>query len=279
VKEAQQISAGLHEVGPTADEVVVTEPARLLAQERGIPDSVLRSLGKAVVRTEDVRALAGVQNTDEAKRNKRQQAVAEMVTRSHDIPAAHLTTKIFLDADLDDGPLGHVPRVVRAVTTARKTGSDVFGWYDEGRFTPAPSESVVGITVDLGTGLWVPVLRDVERLSLEDISESILEFGYKAVKERFDAVDLEGGQFTVSLPVGNGMHTSVAMILPPQVAILALGDPVNEVVPGPDGSVRTATFVDATLSYDHRVVNGREAAEFLAAVRESIENPRNHYRG
>jgi pyruvate dehydrogenase E2 component (dihydrolipoamide acetyltransferase) len=134
------------------------------------------------------------------------------------------------------------------------------------------SDINIGIAVALEEGLVVPVIRNADRLSLEEMAKQSKELAEKAQKKKLFPLDYEGGTFTVSNLGMLGVDSFVAIINPPQCAILAVGRVAPRAVPQGDKIV-ARSMMTMTLSADHRVVDGAIAARFLREVRSLLEKP------
>jgi pyruvate dehydrogenase E2 component (dihydrolipoamide acetyltransferase) len=130
----------------------------------------------------------------------------------------------------------------------------------------------IGMAVALDEGLVVPVIRNADRLSLTDLAKQSRELADKAQKKKLFPLDYEGGTFTVSNLGMLGVDSFTAIINPPQCAILAVGRVAARVV-ADDGMFAIKFMMTATLSADHRVVDGAIAARFLAEVKTLLEKP------
>lgn len=130
----------------------------------------------------------------------------------------------------------------------------------------------IGVAVAVEDGLVVPVLHDADRLSLADIAKQAGALVEKARQGKFSGEDLSGGTFSVSNVGMIDVDDLVAVINPPQAAILATAA-VKERPFVRDGQLVVARTMRANLSCDHRILNGVEGARFLAEVKELLENP------
>jgi 2-oxoglutarate dehydrogenase E2 component (dihydrolipoamide succinyltransferase) len=130
----------------------------------------------------------------------------------------------------------------------------------------------IGIAVGASEGLVVPVLRDADRLSFATIETTIKEFGRKAEEGTLSLDDLRGGTFTITNGGVFGSLLSTPILNPPQVGILGLHK-IEERPIVRQGAVVVAPMMYVSLSYDHRIVDGREAVQFLVRVKELIEDP------
>jgi pyruvate dehydrogenase E2 component (dihydrolipoamide acetyltransferase) len=130
----------------------------------------------------------------------------------------------------------------------------------------------VGMAVALEEGLVVPVIRNADRLSLGDLAQQSRQLSEKAQHKKLLPLDYEGGTFTVSNLGMLGVDNFVAIINPPQCAILAVGRVAPRAVADEVG-IAVRSMMTATLSADHRVVDGAIAARFLAEFKRRLENP------
>ena len=130
----------------------------------------------------------------------------------------------------------------------------------------------IGIAVGGGKGLVVPVLRNAERLSFADIEKSIGDFGRRAQNNDLRPEELQGGTFTISNGGIYGSLMSTPIVNPPQSGVLGM-HAIQERPVAVDGEVVIRPMMYIALTYDHRVVDGREAVTFLRRVRETIEDP------
>ena len=131
----------------------------------------------------------------------------------------------------------------------------------------------VGVAVGGGKGLVVPVIRDADQLSLAQIELSLAELARRARENRITMEDLAGGTFTLSNGGIYGSMLSTPILNTPQSGILGLHKIQKKPVVGPDDTVVVRPMMYLALSYDHRIIDGREAVGFLVKVKELIEEP------
>ncbi len=131
----------------------------------------------------------------------------------------------------------------------------------------------VGVAVDTPNGLVVPVIRDIQKLGVLDIAKTLQEVGRKARDGELTPADFQGGCFTISSLGGIGGRFFTPIINPPEVAILGVSR--NHQVPVPaDNGLAWKTMLPLSLSYDHRVIDGAEAARFAKFVCELLVDSR-----
>ncbi|MEI6915535.1 MAG: 2-oxoglutarate dehydrogenase complex dihydrolipoyllysine-residue succinyltransferase [Armatimonadota bacterium] len=130
----------------------------------------------------------------------------------------------------------------------------------------------IGIAVGGGKGLVVPVIRNAERMSFAEIEMAISDFGVRAKANKIALEELKGGTFTISNGGIYGSLLSTPIVNPPQSGILGL-HAIQDRPVAVDGQVVIRPMMYIALTYDHRVVDGREAVTFLNRVKDCIENP------
>ncbi|GAO05614.1 dihydrolipoyllysine-residue succinyltransferase component of 2-oxoglutarate dehydrogenase complex [Anaeromyxobacter sp. PSR-1] len=131
----------------------------------------------------------------------------------------------------------------------------------------------IGVAVGGGKGLVVPVVRDADALSFAEVETTIGELAKKAKENRITLEDLAGGTFTISNGGIYGSMLSTPIINPPQSGILGLHKIQKRAVVDAHDQVVVRPMMYVALSYDHRLVDGREAVSFLVKVKECIEDP------
>jgi 2-oxoglutarate dehydrogenase E2 component (dihydrolipoamide succinyltransferase) len=167
--------------------------------------------------------------------------------------------------------LGFMSFFVKAVVEALKRfpvvnasvdGSDIVyhGYYD------------IGIAVGSPRGLVVPILRDADQLSFAEIEKAIKTFGKKAQDGTLSYDELTGGTFTISNGGVYGSMLSTPILNPPQSGILGMHNIVDRPVVE-NGQIVIRPMMYLALSYDHRIIDGREAVSFLVAVKQALEDP------
>lgn len=130
----------------------------------------------------------------------------------------------------------------------------------------------VGVAVDLEEGLIVPVIRDVDKKSLSEIASLLAKLIGKARSRTLSMEEVSAGTFTVTNLGMLGVHTFIPIINPPQAAILGVGTIEDKPVIIKE-KIEVRSRLNLSLVYDHRVINGAEAARFLQAMKRILENP------
>jgi 2-oxoglutarate dehydrogenase E2 component (dihydrolipoamide succinyltransferase) len=148
------------------------------------------------------------------------------------------------------------------IVNASIDGSDMVyhGYYD------------IGIAVSSPRGLVVPILRDADQLSIAEIEKKIADFGARAKDGKLTIEELTGGTFTISNGGVFGSMLSTPILNPPQSAILGMHKTYDRPV-AENGQIVIRPMMYLALSYDHRIIDGREAVLSLVAIKEALEDP------
>jgi 2-oxoglutarate dehydrogenase E2 component (dihydrolipoamide succinyltransferase) len=280
--------------GETDEDVVFTRSAREAAGQLGIDVASLRALGKPVVRRRDVeefatgRQAAAATGTEPASPDRvllppAQQAVGRVVSRSHhDIPAAFLAVRAPVDAALglaarmaagSDVLIGLPELLIKAVAGLRERFPLFFGSYQPGGVVSLVPGAHTGVTLDLGRGLYIPVIEHADTRSLTEIADIIADLRVSALRGSFRSSELSGGNITISLSNDTGIVLARPIVFPGQTCVLCLCGTQEELCRGGDGEIRTSRYVNLGITYDHRVVNGRDAALFLQEIARILADP------
>jgi 2-oxoglutarate dehydrogenase E2 component (dihydrolipoamide succinyltransferase) len=167
--------------------------------------------------------------------------------------------------------LGFMSFFAKAATEALKLHPMVNSQM-EGDEIVTPSYYDIGIAVSTDKGLMVPILRNVETMSLADIEKNIAALAAKARSGRISLDEMSGGTFTITNGGVFGSMLSTPIINPPQSAILGMHNIVERPVVV-DGKIEVRPVMYLALSYDHRIIDGRDSVSFLVKVKQFIENP------
>ncbi len=167
--------------------------------------------------------------------------------------------------------LGFMSFFVKAVTKAIEEFPMVNGRIKENNII-VPKYADIGIAVSTPKGLMVPVIRNAESKSLAEIENIISDLAGKARENKISIDDLSGGTFSITNGGVFGSLLATPIINPPQSAILGMHNIVERPV-AENGNVVIRPMMYVALSYDHRIIDGRESVSFLVKVKESLENP------
>ncbi len=304
VEEAPAKAAAVAAVEKTAP--ALSPAARKLAEEKGVPPEELAGSGRGGrVTKEDVAAklearpaaaevrapavdmtpLLGERPQQRVPMTRLRQRVAERLVQAQSTaailttfnevnmqPVMDLRNKYKDKFEKEHGvKLGFMSFFVKAAVKALKQfpivnasvdGSDIVyhGYYD------------IGIAVGTERGLVVPVLRNADQLSFAEIEAGIAEFGRKAKDGKLTIEELSGGTFTISNGGVFGSMLSTPILNPPQSAILGMHATKERPV-AENGQVVIRPMMYLALSYDHRIIDGREAVLSLVAMKDALEDP------
>ncbi|MAX14453.1 2-oxoglutarate dehydrogenase complex dihydrolipoyllysine-residue succinyltransferase [Sphingobium lactosutens] len=210
-----------------------------------------------------------------AKRLKEAQNNAALLTTFNDVDMTNVIEARTKYKDLFEKKhgvrLGFMGFFTKAVCMALKDIPGVNGQI-EGDEIVYNDFADISVAVSAPTGLVVPVIRNAESMSVAQIERTIGDFGKKAKEGKLTMEDMKGGTFTISNGGVFGSLMSTPIINPPQSAVLGLHRIEDRPVVR-DGQVVVRPMMYLALSYDHRLIDGREAVTFLVAVKNAIEDP------
>jgi len=167
--------------------------------------------------------------------------------------------------------VGFMSFFTKAITEALKLFPSVNS-YLEGEEIVSPKYCDIGIAVQTDKGLMVPVMRNAEIMSLAEIEQRIADLAARARKARLTIDEMTGGTFTITNGGIFGSMLSTPILNPPQSAILGMHNILERPV-AVNGKVEIRPMMYLALSYDHRVIDGRDSVGFLKTVKEFIEQP------
>lgn len=130
----------------------------------------------------------------------------------------------------------------------------------------------IGVAVSTEKGLVVPVLRDTDQMSIAKVEDTIRDFGLRAKGGKLGIEEMQGGTFTITNGGVFGSLLSTPILNPPQTAILGMHK-IQERVMAVNGEVKIRPMMYLALSYDHRILDGKEAVQFLVAIKGQLEDP------
>ncbi len=296
---APAVTTAEHPVATAGDGRVKASPlARRIARERGIELSALTGTGPdgrivaedveqatvaAPVADAPVAPAVPVGDVEVVQLTSVRKTIARRLTEAWEAPAFQLT--VTADAselvDAREGMVEHLregetkPTVsdvlTRIVATALMRHRAVNAQFVGGEIHRYPSANV-GIAVAAATGLVVPVIPGADRMNVQQIAAARSDLVTRARESKLRVEDLEGGTFTISNLGMYGIEQFVAVLNPPQVAILAVGS-IEDRALVVDGDLVVVPALTMTLTCDHRAIDGSEGAEFLRTVKTLVESP------
>jgi len=276
-----------HDGGP---EPMLSDAARTLAQDHGIRTEQLRTLGKRVVKASDVQRLIdqGFMDQEAASvaagasadavvvsLSPRQRAVAAVVSEAHrTIPAAFAAIAVDLTAfraTRGGAPYGLVELLVKAIAARHADFPLFFATSGADHTLTLASAANVGVTVDVGTGLFIPVLKDAAHRPIGELTDDLMDFRVSALRQNFREDAFADEAITLSLHNDPDIILAAPIVHPGRTCVVTLCAERSEVALTEDGMPFTRPVTTVAATYDHRYLNGRDAVRFLTAVKQDLE--------
>ena len=210
-----------------------------------------------------------------------QRRIAEAVTASHrEIPAAFTVVRVGMDQALalvrgltaeTGAAVGLAELVVTVVARLHRSHPRIFAALTTSGEVVEADRPVIGVTVDAGTGLYLPVIRDAHELPIGDIADGLVDLRMKALRGRPREQDMRGMNFLVALNDAPGVVFAQPIVPPGVTCALSVPAVLDEVFVAADGSPRARSVADLGLAYDHRLVNGAQASAFLGDIGDALQ--------
>lgn len=295
-KEEKKVAAAKPEEKAATYATGTASPAaKKVLAEKGIEASAIKGTGKdgRITKDDAVNAVPamgtqpanGSRNTERKKMSMLRRKVAErlvavksetaMLTTFNEInmqPIFDLRNEYKEAFKAKHGVgLGFMSFFTLAVVRALKMYPDVNSMID-GDFQIKNDFQDISIAVSGPKGLMVPVIRNAENLSFRGVESEVKRLALRARDGQITVDEMTGGTFTITNGGVFGSMLSTPIINPPQSGILGMHNIVNRPI-AVDGAVTIAPIMYVALSYDHRIIDGRESVGFLVAVKEALENP------
>ncbi|MEC7975771.1 MAG: 2-oxoglutarate dehydrogenase complex dihydrolipoyllysine-residue succinyltransferase [Pseudomonadota bacterium] len=267
----EDVTAALSQSAPDAEPIAAEVAPQTATEPSAVTPKAINDEGRIERRVPMTRLRASV-----AKRLVAAQQNAAMLTTFNEVDMQPIMTlrkryQAEFQKAHNDTRLGFMSFFVRAATEALKRfpavnasidGDDIVyhGYYD------------IGVAVSTERGLVVPILRDTDALGLAQIEDEIAAFGVKARDGKLALEDMAGGTFTISNGGIFGSMMSTPILNPPQTGVLGMHNIQDRAVVV-DGEIVVRPMMYLALSYDHRLIDGREAVQFLVAIKGMIEDP------
>ncbi|MGT2906295.1 dihydrolipoamide acetyltransferase family protein [Streptococcus dentiloxodontae] len=179
--------------------------------------------------------------------------------------------KVKVNAPLENGEIGITTLLTKAVTKALKDYPEANAWYAGGQYEE--KEAIhIGMATALSEGLVVPVIRNADKLTLSDLGRAIKDLAAQARKGTLDPSLYSGSTFSITNLGAQGIEYFTPILNTPEVAILGVGAIQKSLAFDDDGQVVERHYLPLSLTFDHQVLDGAPAAEFLAAVVSYLED-------
>lgn len=252
LKEDVQRAADTSQSSPQTPSTATSENGRM---EKTVPMSpIRRRIAERLVEAQQNAALLTTFNEIDMSAVKDARArYKDAFIKKHDVKLGFMS--FFVKAAV--AALNEFPQV-----NAQVRGKEMvyYNYYD------------IGIAVGGGKGLIVPVLRNAERLSFAEVEKTINDFGRRAQENKIGIEELQGGTFTITNGGVYGSLLSTPIVNPPQSGVLGMHGIIDRPI-AVNGEVVIRPMMYVALTYDHRIVDGREAVSFLKRIKEVIEDP------
>ena len=211
-----------------------------------------------------------------AKRLVSAQQTAAMLTTYNEVDMTAImelrkTYKAMFEKKHDGARMGFMSFFVKAAAEALKRFPSVNASID-GSDMVYHGYQDIGVAVSTEKGLVVPVLRDVDAMGLADIEKGIVEYAGKARDGKLGIEEMQGGTFTITNGGTFGSLMSTPILNPPQTAILGMHK-IQDRPMAVNGQVEIRPMMYLAVSYDHRMIDGKEAVQFLVTIKELLEDP------
>jgi 2-oxoglutarate dehydrogenase E2 component (dihydrolipoamide succinyltransferase) len=295
VKETPKVNPIKEEVANTYASGTASPAAKKILAEKGMDTTTIKGTGKAgrITKDDAVKAVPSMgtmpadcnRGTTRKKMSMLRRKVAErlvavksetaMLTTFNEVnmqPIFDLRTQYKEDFKAKHGVgLGFMSFFTLAVVRALKMYPDVNSMID-GDFKIEHDFQDISIAVSGPKGLMVPVIRNAEKLSFKGVESEVKRLAIRARDGQITIDEMTGGTFTITNGGVFGSMLSTPIINPPQSAILGMHNIVNRPM-AVAGEVVIQPIMYVALSYDHRIIDGRESVGFLVAIKEALENP------
>lgn len=263
---------------------VLTKSAAEYAKEHNISNDDIKSLGKKIIKKSDIENICKLKEDSglKIKLTANQRGVANTVKASvSEIPKAFQVNKFdctktekFL-ADVSEElemKIGYEELLVCALFKMYYKFSIFYGKFDGNLTVTVPKNISVGITLDCGSGLFVPSFKEDDTNDLETLAEKMLEYKMCAARGEFSAEQLAVSSISIALNNESSVVFVDPVIMPNQIAIISLCGKQEELCLEEDGSIKKHCFLYVGIAYDHRVVNGSQAMDFMSELKRFIED-------
>ena len=298
--EKEPLAAGTRTTGSEKERRNISPLARDIARREGIDlarISVGSGPGGRIIK-EDVLRLLQKKETAEPETKKaptrieaqekvklvgwRKVFADRMISSARNVPQASTLMEIDVTeiariiASTRGGPdqvrLTYLPFIMKAVQVGMEVAPEINAYcYDDGFILLR--ELNIGVAVDLGEKLIVPVVKGVRDKSIRELAEEVRNLAEKARAEKLEAKDVEGGTITLTNLGPFGAYAAVPLILQPQTTIIGIGAS-REVPSVVNGSIEIRKSMMITGVFDHRVINGAAGARFLREMKRCLEDPK-----
>ena len=256
---------------------LLTQPAQQFMLEHSISKEKIKSLNKKIITVQDLKTLLENTSSDYTKEmslNQRMTA-AKVVQSHHEIPQAFQLMKAdcsrcekFLKSYYEKTGIliGYGEIMVMIAAELFDDFPNCFARYVSDCKIQQAVAPEIGITLDVGSGLFLPILKNDSIDSLKAVAEKMLEYKLKALDTSFDEEDLVGGNLSISYNPAENLVSTMPILFPNQSVMISVCSPIKELCFDENSQMVQKSFLYIGLAFDHRVINGSEAMRFLSRI-------------
>lgn len=263
------------------DSINITEPARKFMKQHGISEDKVRQLGLKIIKKVDIEHLAEDEKSSITSIDPRQVVIGKTVMTSRNtIPDAFLVKRVDVTKALtrasaysaENKILAGLPELfIFSIASLLNKSPYFFGTIIDTYHFKNSESANIGVTFDVGKGLFIPVITGANALTIKEIAVKMMVYRMKALRNNFISEELENGNITLSLNMDADTLFVQPIIFPGQTCMISIGAIIKELSLDNKNKVVEKQYVQIGLAYDHRVINGFEANSFLTSVKLSIE--------
>ncbi len=270
--------------GALAADFTLTKLARELADEHHLTQDELRQLNKKLIKKTDIELYL---HHRKAAANEymplsfNQIEVGKAVTKSaREVPKAFQVSKIKANklvkkTEQLTEEFGVIIGLGELLAVALKESFTDFKkfygtWQDDGQLLISGHPGI-GVTYDMGNGLFIPVVKEEDAASVERVSEVMLEYKINAMRGEFSPQQLAGGAISISITAAEDVVFVSPIIPPGQICILSAGSIISSPAFDQEGQIGQDSYFYLGIAYDHRVINGYEATNFITHIKNKLE--------
>jgi 2-oxoglutarate dehydrogenase E2 component (dihydrolipoamide succinyltransferase) len=264
----------------------ITAPAQKFIEDNNIEEAEVEKLGIKIVKIKDVEHLIKSNNDQFMEIDLKQQTVANTVINSKtNIPDAFNLKKVYLDnahkhileySNSHNFKIGIPEILIFIISRLFHEHPVFFGKIIDAKSILKSKSCNIGVTLDLGKGLFIPVITSSEELSLDEISQQLMSFKMKALRNSFKSDDFADPSITISLNMDTDTVYVQPIIFPGQACMISVSSVFKE-IKKEENELVEKRFFNLGLAYDHRIINGFEANQFLTDTKKYLEDEESVY--
>lgn len=262
------------------DEYTITTPALKFINDNNIDKEEISKLGLKIIKVKDIEHLANNLNSDLIKIDPKQITIGNTVSNSKfSIPDAFNLKKIYVKnaqniildySEKNKIKLGIPELLIFKISRMIENFNFFNGTIIKNNSFLISQSCNIGVTIDLGKGLFIPVIQNSEKLSIKEITTKLMDYKMKALRDSFKSEDFLNPSITISLNMDKDTVLVQPIIFPGQTCMISISAIFDEIIKDGDNFIETK-YINLGLAYDHRVINGFEANNFLTNIKTFFE--------